>query len=667
MVVQRSPGPVRRSPVISTAKRDRSLNDETSLNEGKKQLLYNTSNPFLTPSNPSPLQGTDTAVVHNLIDIGETPQLEPTVPLFAFPEGYQGFTDQAERVPVMTPVPTPVRPERPERPERPRPDQLNRTNNISLQATEIAVAPLGLGQPVSNSSLINKTTPLQEVQGEHTPRGSSLQDFVLEMKARLDQSHEETSRFMTFFSQELEKTNSNVMEWRDQTLHLRDVVSVQGQRIEKLEEEIRTLALSSKEPHALPAPSQEKLLYDINNMRHIPADYSNDVIPSGDQKMIMAECMKLLPHASLEGSDHREGHRRYVHSFGVAYGYGKTGTSHPPNPFPTFLEHIRVWLSDHLGEQLNQCSMTFYEPLAKMPRHGDSEASLVPGSKIAAVSLGRAAYMAWYRRGMNTELGRVLLNPGSLLVMRQEDQQEIEHAILAALQSGETELEYLGWRISLTFRRLKEKRNIKIKLLGDSNYVHYDHQGKNTQINFGSNKGQLGPVLPGDSTNIAHTGLLPNIGGLLDGYSDLVLGVGINNLKFPEHAGNAPEKVVSKIQGFCDAVLDLKEDLNIFIPEILPTRDPSLTPVIRRYNELLGSYVEARKGRVTLISTAVFQDNQTGLLDIKFGYQDDFLHLNEKGVRLLAGRLKHEIKSKYGLLIPPHLRDRRSNNNRGPR
>ena len=41
---------------------------------------------------------------------------------------------------------------------------------------------------------------------------------------------------------------------------------------------------------------------------------------------------------------------------------------------------------------------------------------------------------------------------------------------------------------------------------------------------------------------------------------------------------------------FCDALLESKNEINIFLPEVLPTRDPALLPVIEHYNKLLGYY-----------------------------------------------------------------------------
>ena len=66
-----------------------------------------------------------------------------------------------------------------------------------------------------------------------------------------------------------------------------------------------------------------------------------------------------------------------------SYAYGKN-IHHTANPFPPFLEQMRRWVSNAVGEEKNQLTLTFYEPGAGMWRHGDNETSLVPGSKIAA-------------------------------------------------------------------------------------------------------------------------------------------------------------------------------------------------------------------------------------------------------------------------------------------
>ena len=56
--------------------------------------------------------------------------------------------------------------------------------------------------------------------------------------------------------------------------------------------------------------------------------------------------------------------------------------------------------------------------------------------------------------------------------------------------------------------------------------------------------------------------------------------LGTNNLKLPEHASNTPESVINQITWFCDAAMSKKPSLDIFIPEVLPTREPRLVPVI---------------------------------------------------------------------------------------
>ena len=670
------------------SKRERSLNDETSLNEDKKQFVSE-CNPFLGKNilnyTPPPQVSVEQVLIeldNEAVSSNATPQIATEVqtalgaagrtlsssnPFQAEVSvlGQPTMTSSFNNTPPQQPkVRTNPLSQEPTRGTNPPPQQPRVENALDSGLTPPALTPPARPQRPErperpDSSKNGKSNPNISQNEDTVP---SFRDFVSEMRSRMERTFQDTNQFMTGFSTELEKTNLRVEEWRQESLQttreLREVVAVQGERIEKLETELKALALESakKEAGYVPEPEQQKLLYNINSIRHLPADYSINALTPPDQEALMRQCMELFPQAVVEGAEQAVGCRRYVISFGVGYGY--TDISHPHNPIPSFVEDIRIWISELLGENFNQCSMTFYELGARMPRHGDREASLVPGSKIAAISLNESKIMAFYRRGMNTEIGRVNLLPGSLLVMRQEDQQDTDHAILAG---PATTAEWNGFRVSLVFRRLKEKRPINIKLLGDSNYA--DKEGENTKIVFGDHKGQLGSLLPGDSTNIPHIGKLPNVGGTFEGYTDVVLGVGINNLKFPQQETNAPKKVVAKIAQFCDAILNENSRTNIFLPEVLPTRDPALTPVISSYNKLLRSYASNRAGRVTLISTDVFQDRQ-GLLDLRFSTKQDALHLNSTGVSLLAGRIKYEIKAKYGLQVPPHLKKKRKDNKR---
>ena len=473
----------------------------------------------------------------------------------------------------------------------------------------------------------------------------------------MDRNHQDTQMFMTGFSNEFSK----ILEWKavveKNEAELREVVTVQGRRIETLEARLDQLSLASSSAEgAAPVLLQQQQLYNVNNNRHLPADYIPDYIIGEERTSLLRRCIELKHLARPEGAD--KVHPRLVLCYGASYGY--SNITHPQKAFPSFLEAIRVGLSSKYGVDFNQLSMTFYEPLAVIPRHGDKEKSIVPGSPIVFLSLGSLRELGFFRSKMSTELGRVGLESGSLLVMRQEDQQDYDHAIMplthdaCALSMME---ENQGLRVGLVFRCVKTKRNIKIKLVGDSNYV--DPSGGRNKINFGPDKGQLGPSLPGDSLNVPHTGLLPNIEGTLDGYTDLVLGVGTNNLKFPEHAANTPERVINQITGFCDAALNKKPGLNVFISEVLPTREPRLIPVIDKYNQILRTYAKLRPGKVTLISASVFRDRD-GLMDKRLCSQHDTIHLNSEGVKLMAGRIKHELKAKYGLLVPLHLRGRQN-------
>ena len=505
-----------------------------------------------------------------------------------------------------------------------------------------------VGPPNSTSSPTNTS----QEDNNQTP---SFTDFVREMRDRMDRNHQDTQMFMTGFSNEFSK----ILEWKavveKNEAELREVVSVQGKRIETLEARLDQLSLASSSAEgAAPVLLQQQQLYNVNNNRHLPADYIPNYIKEEERTSLLRKCIELRHLAKPEGAD--KVHPRLVLCYGAPYGY--SNITHPQKAFPSFLEAIRVGLSSKYGVDFNQLSMTFYEPLAVIPRHGDKEKSIVPGSLIVFLSLGSLRELGFFRSKMATELGRVGLESGSLLVMRQEDQQEYDHAIMPMTHDALSKMEdNQGLRVGLVFRSVKTKRNIKIKLIGDSNYV--DPTGGSNKINFGPDKGQLGPSLPGDSLNAPHTGHLPNIEGTLDGYTDLVLGVGTNNLKLPENAANTPESVINKITGFCDAAMNKKPDLNIFIPEVLPTREPRLVPIIDRYNQILRAYAKLRPGRVTLISTSVFRD-RAGLLDKRLCSQHDPIHLNREGVRLMAGRIKHELKAKYGLLVPPHLRERQN-------
>lgn len=139
----------------------------------------------------------------------------------------------------------------------------------------------------------------------------------------------------------------------------------------------------------------------------------------------------------------RKENTRSVASFGQPYTY--TGSTHRYAKFPAFLNRLKEQIEKKLGCRLNQCSLTFYEAVfGCIPRHGDTEKSIVKGSKIVGLTVIGVREFAIYRNADNTLMGSKNVMPGSLFVMEQCDQRFFSHTVVRGHDP----------RISLTFRHL---------------------------------------------------------------------------------------------------------------------------------------------------------------------------------------------------------------------
>ena len=155
-----------------------------------------------------------------------------------------------------------------------------------------------LQQPIAGSDPLHQ----QPMRGTDTDPEPSFKDFVAEMRTKLDRNYSDTRGFMESFSQELARTNKELKQYRQEALDLTEVVTVQGDRICKLEADIRELTISSAARQQIPPEhtiEQERLLYDINSIKHIPADYVTNVVSTEEQAKLMKFCMEQFPLAKL--------------------------------------------------------------------------------------------------------------------------------------------------------------------------------------------------------------------------------------------------------------------------------------------------------------------------------------------------------------------------------
>lgn len=131
---------------------------------------------------------------------------------------------------------------------------------------------------------------------------------------------------------------------------------------------------------------------------------------------------------------------------GAVYRY--SGQTFAPQPWPQALLPLRQRLRKELGIDFNAVLANLYrDGRDAMGWHSDDEPELGPEPVIASLSLGAARRFVLRRRDDHAVKQALVLEPGSLLVMRGVSQRDWQHALPRTAKP-------VGPRINLTFRRI---------------------------------------------------------------------------------------------------------------------------------------------------------------------------------------------------------------------
>ena len=104
---------------------------------------------------------------------------------------------------------------------------------------------------------------------------------------------------------------------------------------------------------------------------------------------------------------------------------------------------------DVSGLHFNSCLLNLYhEGNEGMGWHSDDEKTLVAGAGIASLSVGAVRKFS-FRNKQTRETVSIMLEPGSLLVMKDETQEKWQHSLLKTAR-------LTGARVNLTFRTMAE-------------------------------------------------------------------------------------------------------------------------------------------------------------------------------------------------------------------
>ena len=129
--------------------------------------------------------------------------------------------------------------------------------------------------------------------------------------------------------------------------------------------------------------------------------------------------------------------------------YSYSNITMDPLAFNKELEDLRVRIEAISGAQFTTCLLNLYRDGADSNGwHADDEAELGNNPVIASVSLGQARYFHMKHRKLKDKRFKILLEHGSLLLMRGSTQHHWLHQLPKSKRA-------LGPRINLTFRYIK--------------------------------------------------------------------------------------------------------------------------------------------------------------------------------------------------------------------
>lgn len=176
-------------------------------------------------------------------------------------------------------------------------------------------------------------------------------------------------------------------------------------------------------------------------------------LSDAEQRRIMAAILESSPLAVQEVVVYGRRHptpRRVAWHADAGYLYRYSGLSHAPSPWTPVLRALRTRLESHLGVDFPGVLVNHYRGgQDAMGFHADDEPVLGPEPTIASVSLGAARRFVFKARDGGPARHALVLEPGSLLVMRGRTQREWLHGVPRTRRA-------VGERVNLTWRPWRE-------------------------------------------------------------------------------------------------------------------------------------------------------------------------------------------------------------------
>ena len=161
------------------------------------------------------------------------------------------------------------------------------------------------------------------------------------------------------------------------------------------------------------------------------------------------------------------------------------------------------------------------------------------------------------------------------------------------------------------------------------------------KLRFGQDKGTSGRALPGAGNFYPNIEDLPPPNSeVFSGVSDVIISVGTNYFKLPS---SEPEVIANQIYTYVQSLSRDHPAAHIFLPGVLPVHsgftDLATNSKIHLYNNFLKNMCKDLNTSTTYIDV---EDHLRKVVS-------DPLHLNKQGIKLLASRFKHALRSQHNL------------------
>ena len=374
-------------------------------------------------------------------------------------------------------------------------------------------------------------------------------------------------------------------------------------------------------------------------------DHHLDPIERTVEDFVSEENSEVLTSA-LRDLPYVEGKGLSTMKFGENYKFnGSRGDS---VEFPPYIKAILDDLNEKFVSPdtpaLNSCLVTKYVgPNSYIAPHSDDERAIHPESSIFTISLGKEATVKFTDVHSGTVSEHKAVS-GSLYCMSRKSQGLFKHAI-----GKDSSWEASDERISLTFRSLHWRNNNSTVVIGDSNTLGltFAKFGKDAPTS-GSYNGTFGNAMPGKQVEAYTVEELDPVKCV--GFNNIVVHCGINSIRDTSITSDEEVKAIYvKFKSKIYQIMEANKRARVYVCTLLPTKLNDCKSKVIYFNKLILEDLQNAFSNIRIINTFSQFCDVRGLLatnlsrDLNKHGSPDYLHLDERGLRVLSIKIKQSI------------------------